>query len=134
MNARNMFGYERELCMTKGLCLSSSFLDEFEKILAVHGMTKNSDACKRCRMTKQRFGYIRNGSHKPSKLALLQVAVGLKLSIVETELLLNKLGFAFSDCDLADVLIKSHIEEGNADFFSLNEELDKNGCQVFKLD
>ena len=120
--------------MTKHVCLGSSFLEEFEKILAVHGIAKNSDAYKRCCMSKQKFGYIRSGSHKPSKWALLQVAVGLKLSVAETELLLNKLGFAFSDCDLADVFIKSYIEEGNADFFSLNEELDKNGCQVFNLD
>lgn len=112
-------------------------MDEFKKILKEHdcaddkGNVKDSLAYSKCQMERQKFSYIRKGMHKPTKFALFHIAVGLRFTFEETNLLLHKLGYCFSDASVLDRIIQFYLEDGNPDIYEVDEELKKNGLPCF---
>lgn len=116
--------------MTSPFKLSTTFVQEFESTLLRHGYEKSNIAYNKCQMVKQKFHYIRKGLHT-SKSAVFHIAVGLGFSYEETDILLRKLGYGFSDCDLLDVIVKFYLEDGNPDIYEVDEELRRHGLPCF---
>ena len=50
-------------------------------------------------------------------------SIALKLSLEETDTLLRKAGYAFSESNEADIIVKYYIEHGRYDIFEINEAL-----------
>jgi hypothetical protein len=109
---------------------SETFVQAFESILSRHGYEKSNSAYKKCQMSKQKFHYIRKGQHT-SKTAVFHIALGLGFSFEETDVLLRKLGYGFSDCELRDVIVKFYLEDGNPDIYEVDEELRRYGLPCF---
>lgn len=116
--------------MTSPFKLSTTFVQEFDAVLLRYGCTKNNQAFRKCQMSRQKFHYIKNGKHV-SKRTVFHVAIGLGFSFEETQVLLGKLGYGFSDCDLLDVIVKYYLEDGNPDIYEVDEELRRNGIPCF---
>lgn len=120
---------------------SETFKQAFESTLSRHGYEKSSKAYKKIEMAKQKFLYIRDEEkpgkkrvtkfHKPCKHSLYHIAIGLGFTLEETEYLLMKLGLAFCDCELLDVIVKFYLEEGNPDIYEVDEELLRHGLPCF---
>lgn len=109
---------------------SETFTQAFESILSRHGYEKSSRAYNKIQMDKQKFHYIRKGQHT-SKIAVFHIAVGLGFSYDETDVLLKKLGYSFSDCELLDVIVKFYLEDGNPDIYEVDEELRRHDIPCF---
>lgn len=85
---------------------------------------KDSEVYKRANLTRQHFSKIRsNRRYKPTKTTVLALAIALELSPQETNLLLERAGFALSHADYRDVIVEFFIKEGIYDVFQINEAL-----------
>lgn len=85
-----------------------------------------SDAacCKKSGMNRRLLSRIRNDLHyQPSQKTALSFAVGLELSLSETEELLKKAGLSFSPESRFDLIIKYHIQQGSFDLYEVNRAL-----------
>ena len=59
----------------------------------------------------------------PSKRTALALAIGLKLSLEETEDLLKRAGFALSNSVMFDVIVEYFIKNEKYNIFEINEVL-----------
>lgn len=59
----------------------------------------------------------------PSKRTVLALAIGMELSLEETEDLLSRAGYALSGAVKFDVIIQYFIAQGIYDIFTINEVL-----------
>lgn len=86
---------------------------------------KEPDIYKSAGISKQTFSKIktRNPNSRPKKDTILQLALGLKLTLNETEDLLQCAGYAFSERDKKDAEIKSLLSEQNYNLFDWNERI-----------
>ena len=73
---------------------------------------KDSDAYKNARVSKQTFSKIKNASYNPSKATVLLFALGLRLTIEETEHLLSTAGFCLSSTNKIDIIVEFFIRSG----------------------
>ncbi|GEM_PF-2464198 len=95
---------------------------------------KNSDIYKAAGLTKQRFSKIlsnRNPDYHPRKENVAALALGLRLTLEESEDLLQSAGFILSPKDKADMKIRSFLSKGNHDIFELSGSIYESTGKLF---
>ena len=114
-----------------------SFLETFEFYLSnysLSGLADTSLVYKNCGMSKQTFSKIRSSdrdTYHPKKTTVLQLAIGLRLTIAQAESLLNSAGYVFDEKKAADRIIKEHIKSRDFDIHKINEEVWKGTGKPF---
>jgi O-acetyl-ADP-ribose deacetylase (regulator of RNase III) len=85
---------------------------------------KDSDVYRRANITRGVFSDIRSRpNYNPSKNTVISLAVALELSLDLTLDLLMKAGFALSDSNTQDLIVKYFINEKEYDIHKINETL-----------
>ncbi|MBP5465211.1 MAG: ankyrin repeat domain-containing protein, partial [Treponema sp.] len=115
-----------------------SFNDKFswymQKYFERYPQSKNSDIYRNAGLTKQVFSRIlsnRDSNFRPRKSTVLSLALGLKLTLNETEDLMQSAGCTFSNKDKADMEIKSLLSEKNYDKFDWGSRIYESTGKVF---
>lgn len=79
---------------------------------------------KKANLDRRLFSKIRsNRDYMPSKRTVLALAIGLELSLDETDDLLQRAGFALSHSQVADVIVEYFIMHGRYDIMEINAVL-----------
>lgn len=100
------------------------------------GPRKLSDIYKKPEMSKQTFSKIRsnrNRDFRPKKDSVIQLAFGLELNEKETEDLLHCAGYAFSQYDRRDLIIKKTFHDKKS-FDDCNDELEEKAQETLFRD
>jgi hypothetical protein len=85
---------------------------------------KDSDVYRRANIDRRLFSKIRANKHyTPSKPTVLAFAVALKLTLDQTNDLLERAGFALSHSRRFDVIVEYFIKSRKYDIFQINEVL-----------
>src|SRR5690606_31705777 len=80
---------------------------------------------------RRHFSKIRsNPSYQPTKPTVITLALAIKLSLKETDKLLNAAGFALSESNKFDLVIRFCFEKEIFDRFKVNELLDHFGLKT----
>ncbi len=93
------------------------------KLIDKKGLT-DVECYKRANVSRKTFSKINTQkNYRPSKQTVLAFAVGLQLTLEETETLLRTAGFSLSRCYVADKIVEYFIRSGNYDIFEINAAL-----------
>ena len=95
------------------------------RLIGKSGMT-NAECYRKANISKQLFSKICSDPHyHPTRPTVFALAVALKLTLDETERLLNKAGLAFDLTDDTDKIVCFFIYHKNYDLNEINEVLDQ---------
>ena len=82
---------------------------------------KDSEIYKKALLTKQHFSKIRNNpNYKPTKPTAVALALALELDLETTKDLIGRAGFALSNSNKFDLIIRYFIEQGNYNVVEIN--------------
>ena len=100
-----------------------TFSDVLLQLIDVKGVTA-ADCYKKANIERSLFSKIKsNPYYRPSKTTVVAFALALELSMAETELLLKKAGYSFSDAIPFDIIIRFCIENKIYDIYKVNDIL-----------
>ena len=91
---------------------------------------QNTEIYRRAGLSRATFSSLFCREHIPKKRTILALAIGLGLDLRETELLLMKAGYSFSDTIKGDLIVARFIRQGIYDIDRINEALYDEGEQI----
>ena len=93
------------------------------KLIDEKGIT-DVQCYKRSNIDRKLFSRIRSDPHyRPTKLTALAFAVGLKLTVDETNLLLGRAGYVLSNASITDIIVGYFLNHRQYNIFLINEVL-----------
>ena len=115
---------------------ASTFPMVLQKYVELKGIKKHNVMCKRIGMKPDTFSAILRGKYNDVKKDnVLRICVGLELSVMEAEELLNSAGFMLSNAVMTDVVIKASLRNRNYNAVIINAELYENHApMLFNVD
>ena len=110
----------------------STFSEHLLDLLNERG-EKDSDVYHRAGISRQLFHkIISNKDYQPTKSTAIQLALGLRLNLAETQKLLEKAGYALTRSSKADLVVQYFIEHGNYSIVAVNTALYDCGLPLLK--
>lgn len=100
-----------------------TFVDYLMSYIIASGMS-NVEVYKRANLSKSVFSAtISNRKRIPKKSTVIALAIALRLDLKETERLMMKAGYTFSNAIVSDLVVVHFINKGNFDIDEINEVL-----------
>jgi len=110
----------------------STFTEHLLDLLKERG-EKDSDVYRRAQISRQLFNRIINKKeYQPTKSTAIQLALGLRLNLAETQKLLHKAGYALTRSSKADLVVQYFIEHGEYSIVVINTALFDCGLPLLK--
>ena len=101
-----------------------------QKFLDLKKIKKHKELCESIGMKPDTFSAILRGKYgEVKKDNVLRICVGLELSTIQAEELLNSAGYTFSNAVMTDVVVKACIGARQYNRLFINLELEENGVQ-----
>ena len=100
-----------------------SFSECLIRMIDERGML-DPDVYKRANIDRKHFNHIKNNKlYRPKKETAVALAIGMKLDLDETNVLLERAGFVLSNSSKFDLIIKYCIENNIYNIYQINEIL-----------
>ena len=94
---------------------------------------KDSDVYRRAEISRQLFHkIISKKDYQPTKSTAIQLALGLRLNLAETQKLLEKAGYALTRSSKTDLVVQYFIEHGEYSIVAVNMALFDCGLPILK--